>query len=99
MQILINESQEITAYAIKGGFINGVEFVGDVPNGFMTGFKPSYYLLKDNMIVLNPNYIEPTPTKPNTGPTTEQVMINQLGLKYAELSAKVDKLEGGGING
>ncbi|SMH68992.1 Putative prophage protein [Latilactobacillus curvatus] len=99
MQILINKNQEITAYAIEGGLVNGVGHVGDIPDDFEDNFKPSFYLLQNNEIVLNPDYVEPTPPKPNTGPTTEQVMINQLGLKYADLSAKVGKLEGSGSNG
>ena len=99
MELKINSKNEIEALAEIGGFDDAVEFTGSVPDGFEANFKPSYYLLKNNEIVLNPNYIEPTPPKSAGGPTTEQQMINQLGLKYAELSAKVDKLKGGAVNG
>ncbi|WP_436629612.1 DUF2977 domain-containing protein [Latilactobacillus sakei] len=101
MQLEINSNNEIIAYLVCGG-IDGIELVkygGAIPDNFEENFKPSFYLLKNNEIVLNPNYIEPTPPKSAGGPTTEQQMINQLGLKYAELSAKVDKLKGGAVNG
>lgn len=99
MELKINSKNEIEALAGIGGFDDAVEFTGSVPDNFEENFKPSFYLLKNNEIVLNPNYIEPTPPKSAGGPTTEQLMINQLGLKYAELSAKVDKLKGGAVNG
>lgn len=99
MFLKINEKNEVTSYALIGGLSEAVKYDGTIPDDFEDNFQPSFYLLKNNEIVLNPNYVEPTPPKPTTGPTTEQVMINQLGLKYAELSAKVDKLKGGAVNG
>lgn len=99
MRLLINEKGEIVSYAISGGLLGSIDFKGNVPDGFEGNFKPSFYLLQNNEIVVSQNYVEPTLPKPTTGPTTEQLMINQLGLKYAELSAKVDKLKGGAVNG
>ena len=99
MRLLINEKGEIVSYARTGGLEDSIEFVGDLPIDFVTKFRPTLYILKSDEIVLNPDYVEPTTPKPTTGPTTEQVMINQLGLKYAELSEKVDKLKGGAVNG
>ncbi|QPG02552.1 DUF2977 domain-containing protein [Latilactobacillus sakei] len=99
MQLLVDENLEIIAFAQTGILSGAIEYKGNVPDDFEENFKPSFYLLKNNEIVLNPNYIEPTPPKSAGGPTTEQQMINQLGLKYDELSAKVDKLKGGAVNG
>lgn len=99
MQITVNSVGEIISYVKVGTIEDAIGFDGIIPNDFEDNFKPSFYLLQNNEIVVNPNYVEPTPPKPTTGPTTEQVMINQLGLKYAELSAKVDKLKGGAVNG
>ena len=99
MKLVINNKNEILSYARTGGLANSIEFSGDLPIDFVAKFKPALYLWKSDGIVLNPDYVEPTIPKPTTGPTTEQVMINQLGLKYAELAAKVGKLEGGGSNG
>lgn len=99
MKLVVNDKDEIISYITVGDLNGAIEFTGVIPDEFEDRFKTSFYLLQNNEIVINPNYVEPTPPKPTTGPTTEQVMINQLGLKYAELSAKVDKLEGGGSNG
>ncbi|KGB15602.1 hypothetical protein KY41_00355 [Latilactobacillus sakei] len=99
MRLVVNQTSEIISYVKVGTIEDAIEFGGTIPDNFEENFKSSFYLLQNNEIVVNPNYVEPTPPKPTTGPTTEQVMINQLGLKYAELSAKVGKLEGGAVNG
>lgn len=95
MKILTNNKQEIIAYASLGSIDGAIEYNGGVPDDFEENFKPSFYLLQNNVIVLNPNYTEPAqPTTP-TGPTTEQLMINQLGLQIATLTKTVAKLQGG----
>lgn len=99
MQIIANQVGEVISYVKVGTIEGAIEFGGTIPDDFEDNFKPSFYLLQNNEIVVNQNYVEPTLPKPTTGPTTEQVMINQLGLKYAELAAKVDKLKGGAVNG
>ena len=98
MFIKINEKNEIIEFAKIGGLPNAIEFTKMMPDDFESRFKPSFYLLKNNEIVLNPNYVEPTPPKPATGPTTEQQMINQLGLQVATLTAEVNQLKGGVSN-
>ena len=99
MKLVVNNKSEIISYITIGDLDGSIDYTGTTPDGFEDNFKPSFYLLQNDEIVLNQNYVEPKPPKPAGGPTTEQQMINQLGLKYAELSAKVDKLEGGGSNG
>jgi len=98
MLLIINEKNEIIEFAKIGGLPNAIEFTKTMPDDFESRFKPSFYLLKNNEIVLNPNYVEPTPPKPATGPTTEQQMINQLGLQVATLTAEVNQLKGGVSN-
>ncbi|WP_367370151.1 DUF2977 domain-containing protein [Latilactobacillus curvatus] len=97
MELLINERQEILAYAELGGFAASVDYNGTVPDDFTANFEPSFYLLQNNEIVVNPNYEEPVLESPEIpkGPTTEQKMINQLGLKVATLTAEVNQLKGG----
>lgn len=95
MQLLVDENLEIIAFAQTGILSGAIEYKGNVPDDFEENFKPSFYLLQNNAIVLNPNYTEPAqPTTP-TGPTTEQLMINQLGLQVATLTKTVAKLQGG----
>lgn len=98
MFLKTNEKDEITSYALIGGLSEAVKHDGTIPDDFEENFKPSFYLLQNNEIVINPNYIEPMPQKPAGGPTTEQQMINQLGLQVANLTAEVNQLKGGVSN-
>lgn len=59
MQILLNNNNAITAYAINGGFDGGIEISEEtVPNGFYKKFKPNYFMYENKEIKLNPNYLE-----------------------------------------
>lgn len=98
MQITVNSVGEIISYVKVGTIEGAIGFDGIIPNDFEDNFKPSFYLLQNNEIVVNPNYVEPTPPKPAGGPTTEQQMINQLGLQVATLTAEVNQLKGGVSN-
>ncbi|WP_204206003.1 DUF2977 domain-containing protein [Mammaliicoccus sciuri] len=55
MRILLNSNNEITSYAIVGGFENGVE-VNEIPNDFINNFKPLKYKYENEQIFLNENY-------------------------------------------
>lgn len=65
MQILLNSNNEITSYAIVGGFEKSVE-VNEIPNDFINNFKPLKYKYENEQIVLNENYSEEvsTPVQP-----------------------------------
>lgn len=63
MQILLNQYNEIVAYAVVGGIEReGYETVtiedNQVPNSFRELFKPSFYIFENEEIKLNPNYHE-----------------------------------------
>ena len=100
MQILLNSNNEITSYAIVGGFENGVE-VETIPENFEITFKPLRYKYENNQIFLNEGYSEEVdiPDKPiivdNSIGTDEelrkmfatmQVQLVQANLMVAELS-------------
>lgn len=100
MQILLNSNNEITSYAIVGGFENGVE-VETIPENFEITFKPLRYKYENNQIFLNESYSEEVdiPDKPiivdNSIGTDEelrkmfatmQVQLVQANLMVAELS-------------
>lgn len=57
MQILLNSNNEITSYAIVGGFENGVE-VNEIPDDFINNFKPLKYKYTNEQISLNESYSE-----------------------------------------
>jgi hypothetical protein len=59
MQILLNNSNTITAFAINGSFDGGIEISEEmIPNGFYKKFKSNYFMYENDEIKLNPNYIE-----------------------------------------
>lgn len=73
VELKINSKNEIEALAEIGGFDDAVEFTGSVPDGFEANFKPSYYLLQDNEIVVNQDYKEPIITDPRPSEAQQQL--------------------------
>ena len=57
MQLLLDSSNKITNYAIVGGFENGVE-VDEIPEDFISNFKPLKYKYGNEQISLNEDYSE-----------------------------------------
>lgn len=57
MQLLLDSSNRITDYAIVGGFENGVE-VDEIPQDFISNFKPLKYKYGNEQISLNEDYSE-----------------------------------------
>ncbi|WP_204236149.1 DUF2977 domain-containing protein [Mammaliicoccus sciuri] len=89
MQILLNSNNEITNYAIVGGFENGVE-VEEFPTNFREMFKPKLYKYIDNQILLNNNYVE------NEEPLKEKNNdIEKLNERISDLEIKVKELTQG----
>ena len=106
MQILLNSNNEITSYAIVGGFENGVE-VETIPENFEITFKPLRYKYENNQIFLNESYSEEVdiPDKPiivdNSIGTDEelrkmfatmQVQLVQANLMVMQLSQQNARL-------
>ena len=63
MQILLNQNNEIIAYAVSGGIEReGYETVtienNSIPKSFRQSFKPKYFLYKDGEVKVNANYEE-----------------------------------------
>ena len=63
MEILLNDKNEITNYAIVGGFEDGIE-IDNIPDNFIVNFKPRYYLYNEGKIGVNKEYKEETETFP-----------------------------------
>ena len=93
MQLELN-GNEIVGYVELGGAEGFLEFGGEIPEHFYDNFRPSYFLLnlKNNEIVVNPNYEEPTVEIPETSepsvPSKEWQAINMLALQVAQLKAE-----------
>lgn len=56
INIKVNENNEITAYASVGG-VNGIDVPADsLPDNFKSDFKKGYFLYKDGVISVNPDF-------------------------------------------
>lgn len=91
MELKINSKNEIEAIAEIGGFEDAVEFTGSIPDGFEANFKPSYYLLQDNEIVVNPNYQKPVINEP--GPSQAQQQLAQVAYQQMMTTQDVTTLQ------
>lgn len=85
MQLVINEKNEITAYATVGN-IGGVGYTDEVPDNFYSDFKPYFFLFKNEKIYENPDYAEPVSNIP-TGPTNLQQIIMQQAKTIVQMQS------------
>lgn len=88
MNILVNEQNEIVAYTNRGDIDGATAYSGTVPDGFEANFKPSFYLLQNGTVTVNPNYVAPVEPTPDSGPTAEQQAIAKLTTLVTGLMAK-----------
>ncbi|MEB3377166.1 DUF2977 domain-containing protein [Pediococcus pentosaceus] len=83
MQLVINDKNEITAYASVGD-IGGTEYSGEIPENFYSDFKPEFFLFKDGKIYENPNYVKPVTNLP-TGPTSLEQIVMQQAMTITQM--------------
>lgn len=57
MQILLNDLNEIIAYATVGG-IGGSIYTEEIPENFEATFRPGKYKYIEGEIILNADYVE-----------------------------------------
>ena len=93
MQIIINENNEITSYAVIGNMKDGIE-VNDYPSAFTLEFKPRLFLYVDGQITLNENYtndiqppiVDTTHTVPGSDEELRKMFANmQVQLVQANM--------------
>ena len=87
MQILLNQNNEIVAYAVSGGIEReGYKTLtiedNQVPDSFRELFKPSFYIFENGEIKLNPNYHEEEKVEI---PETPQIPSAELPTSDKEL--------------
>lgn len=83
MQLIVNDNNEITAYATVGD-IGGIEYSGEIPENFYSDFKPAFFLFENEKIYENQNYVKPVPNLP-TGPTSLQQVVMQQAMTIAQM--------------
>lgn len=86
MRLQVNEKSEIIGYAKRGDLSDSIEFTGTIPDNFEEEFKPYFFIIKNNTIIENSNYVKPTDTPPDDGPTSVQEAINKLGETTAKMA-------------
>lgn len=89
MEILLNEKNEIINYAIVGHVDGFTKFSGEIPEDFIDKFKPSLFLIKENTIVENPDYVAPEP--PVIGPSEQDKINAQITINQAKQKEEQDE--------
>lgn len=84
MRIQINEKNEILSYVEIGDLNDSVEFNGTIPAEFGQSFKPYFYMLKNDEIVENPDYVEPSSSLP-IGPSDLQTIVMQQAKTIVQI--------------
>ncbi|PTH60492.1 DUF2977 domain-containing protein [Staphylococcus arlettae] len=95
MQILLNQYNEIVAYAVVGGIEReGYETVtiedNQVPNSFQELFKPSFYIFENGEIKVNSNYHEENeeielPQVPFEFPTSDEALRRMFSSMQVQI--------------
>lgn len=94
MKIEVNHNNEIVAYVKHGDILgdNLIEFEGNkIPDGFYENYKPSFYLLQNNEIVENPNYVAPKP--PEIKPSNLEKQVAALSYQQMVDSQTINTLQ------
>ncbi|WP_323052298.1 DUF2977 domain-containing protein [Pediococcus acidilactici] len=94
MKIEVNDNNEIIAYVKRGDILgdNLIEIEEDkIPDGFYKNYKPSFYLLKNNEIVENPDYVASNP--PEVKPSDLEKQVTMLAYQQMVDSQTIDALQ------
>lgn len=83
MRLFLDKNNVIVGYQSWGNSSDGIEYDGALPDDFEVKFKPSFYMLQNEVIVENPNYVEPTVQIPKVGPSKQDKINAQLILNQA----------------
>lgn len=85
--IVVNENNEIIQYASIGELPDSIEYDGAIPEDFRDKFKPSFYMIKDDLIVENPDYKEIK--IPAVGPSTVEQQL--AAISYQQMQDSQEK--------
>jgi hypothetical protein len=83
----------IVDYALNNG-LNGddiIQYNGNIPDNFYEDFKPSFFMVKNNEIVENPNYVAPKP--PTNSPSNLEKRVAALSYQQMADSQTISVLQ------
>jgi len=88
---LMVKNNVITDYAKGDGLVgdNVVQFSGNIPDDFYNNFKPCFYMIQDDEIIENPDYVASEP--PVIGPSKQDKINAQIMLNQAKQKEDQDK--------
>ncbi|MEH1647636.1 DUF2977 domain-containing protein [Pediococcus pentosaceus] len=90
IQLELSDKNEIIQYATIGGLTGATDYeIKSIPENFDYKFKPSFYMLQNDEIVENPNYVAPEP--PVIEPSKQDKINAQIMLDQAKQKADQDK--------
>lgn len=90
----LNEKNEIVSY-VKQGSIVGIDLVefdaSKLPDDFSENYRSGYYMLQNDKVVKNPNYVAPEPTT-NSNSNLEKSVAS---LSYQQMvdNQTIDELQ------
>lgn len=92
MKIKLDNTNHVTAYATIGDIEDGVEYKGIVPEGFLKSEHSESYLLVNDVLQLDPNYVapEPIPVAPTT-PDPLQSILMQQSIRIAQIEKALEE--------
>ncbi|GAA3608292.1 DUF2977 domain-containing protein [Secundilactobacillus similis] len=93
MRLVLNDKNEIIEFASLGDLTGSVEFDGKVPDDFDKKFKPSFYLLQNDTVTVNPSYVAPVEKMPDSQPTAEQESLTAIAQQMADQQQHIESLE------
>ncbi|KAF0505256.1 DUF2977 domain-containing protein [Pediococcus pentosaceus] len=82
MKLLLDDNKIIIGMAVIGSIEGAIDYSGSIPDGFEEQFKPNFYMIKDNSITENPDYVAPEP--PATKPSVIEQQLATLGYKQMQ---------------
>lgn len=85
MKLVLNDDNTILSYCEIGDIPNSIDYTGNIPDDFEAKFNPSFYLLKNDEIVENSNYVAPTDTLPEDIPSSTQKIVMQQAIEMAQM--------------
>lgn len=85
----LNDKNEIISYVKQGGIV-GIDLTdfdaSKLPDDFFDNYRSGYYMLQNDKVVENPNYIAPLPSV-STGPSDVQNIVMQQAKIIAQMQS------------
>lgn len=92
MKLLLDENNGVVAYVTIGDFPNSVNYDGQIPDDFETKFQPSFYLLQNGQLVVNPAFKQ-LDLSTEVQPTAEQQALTAVAQQIASQQQQIASLE------